>query len=273
MGGAGPRGVSVGLLSGRVKRRGLVGGWIGVVGVASALGWGSVSNGVVAHAATPRGIAVPVARALRCVRILCNVGNPYVVDYSGTETLLTLSAPAGQPFSQAGRKLYIKLKWDLKLFRNKKTNAVEKESVKVSGVVDLTLPDNPTLDCTGQYTLTATNKSTAIENTYINIVTGPKALVQTHGIPAAGAPCNDSGLHPFFSSQAFQTKFNQAFQPVFTVPCSAISKAGGVWSKPFNFGPRTNPAGLSTVGLGPMEATIRSKVVISDVTCVTGVFG
>ena len=159
------------------------------------------------------------------------------------------------------------------LLRNKKTNAVEKRSAKVSGVVDLTLPDNATLDCTGQYTLSTPDATLAATDTYMNIGARTKTLVWTSGMPRARAPCNDSSRHPLFASQAFQARCDQAFQPRVTVACSAIRNAGGTFSKPFNFGPRMNPAELGTVGLGQMEATIRSTVVVRDVTCATGLFG
>jgi hypothetical protein len=140
-----------------VRGRAFVGGWVGIAAAVACL---SASNDVAAAAATPlvaaRGAAVPQERALRIVcSHSCFIRNPYEVDYSGTETLSTLHPVPSQPFSQAGRKLYIKLKWDLRVFRSKDTNDVIKRSAIVSGVVDLTIPDSPTADCTAQYSLSA----------------------------------------------------------------------------------------------------------------------
>jgi len=266
----GGKGPGVGLRSRRGKPRAPVAGWLVFVAVACGVGWVS-SNGVAARAAAPRRLPVAIPAHLSCVRIL--VCSPYEVHYSGVETLLTVPAVAPQPFFQAGRKLYIKLRWDVKVERNKTTNAPGEHSAKRSGIVDLTIPDSPTLDCTAHYTMSSADADHAITYTYMNIVAGGKTLVWTSGIPAAAAACNDSSPHPQFASQAFQDRFDRVFQPRFTVSCSMLNKGGGKVSKDFNFGPRKDSAGLGTVGLGQMEATIRSKVVISGVTCKNGLFG
>ena len=232
-----------------------------------------VAARAVAPAGATHGAAAPQVRAdeIRCSRVLVCVGRVYEVDYSVTETLSTLPAVPSQPFYQAGRKLYIKLKWDLKVFRSEDTNAVVQRGAKVSGVVDLTIPDQQTLDCTAPYSLAAATVNDELDNTYVSIVAGPKALVWTLGIPKAGAACNDSSVTPLFTNPTFQSQFDRKAQPRFTVPCRPLTKAGGTWSKPFDFGPRASPAELSTVGLGQMDVTIRSKVVIKGVKCAKGV--
>jgi hypothetical protein len=257
---------------GRVRRHAFVGGWVGIVGIATAVAWVSMSNAGAARAAAPLGAtrraAQPQERALHlaCSRS-CFVRDPYEIDYSGTETLDTLRPVPSQVFYQAGRKLYIKLKWDLKVFKTKDTGVLVQHGLKVSGIVDLTIPDSPTNDCTAPYSLDAAIASDELDNTYISIIAGPKALVWTLGIPEASAACNDSSVNPGFPNPTFRFQFEQAAGPHFSVPCERLNKAGGTWSKAFDFGPRANPAELSTVGLGQMDVTIRSKVVVKGAKC------
>jgi hypothetical protein len=108
----------------------------------------------------------------------------------------------------------------------------------------------------------------------VSIVAGPKALVWTMGIPEAGAGCDDSSPNPFFTDPAFESRFERAAGPHFTVPCGAINRARGTWSKAFDFGSRASAAELTTVGLGQMDVTIRSKVAVKGVKCSRGtIFG
>lgn len=236
--------------------------------------WVSAGGDATARAPATRGLAPPVTTdgvmfcesASKCER--------YEVDYSGTEILSTLPAAPNQPFYQAGRKLYIKLKWDVTVVRNKTTNAVVHKHVSVSGVVDLTIPDDTSLDCTAHYSLSAAAATTQADNTYVSVVAGSKALVWGAHIPDAVAGCLDSSVNPAFVSPAFRAAYDRAAAPHFTVPCKAIAKGKGDVSRTFDFGPRANAAELTTVGLGQLEATIRATVTISGASCNRGqVFG
>lgn len=259
----------------RVRRHHIVVGWIAGVVIAIGVAWASAGSDAAARAAATRGVAAPVTTdGVMFCRVPSSKCVNYEVDYSGTEILSTRPAVPSQPFYQAGRKLYIKLTWDLVVIRNKTTNAVVRKNVTVSGFVDLTLPDNISLNCTAQYALSAAAATAQADNTYISVVAGPKVLVWGAHIPDAVARCLDSSVNPTFVSPAFRALYDRAAGPRFTLPCRAISKADGDVSRTFNFGPRANPAELTTVGLGQMEATIRSTVTISGVSCSRGqVFG
>jgi hypothetical protein len=243
--------------------------------VAIGVGWASAGTDAAAPAAAASGAPASFTTdGFMFCRVPASKCIDYEVDYFGTEILSTRPPTSSQPFFQAGRKLYIKLKWDLQVIRNKTANAVVHKSATVSGVVDLTHPDDPRLDCTAQYSLSAAAATAQAENTYISVVGGPKVLVWGAHIPNAVATCLDSSVNPAFVSPAFRALYDRAAAPHFTVPCSAVAKADGHLSRKFDFGPRADTAELSTVGLGQMEATIRSTVVIRDVTCAHGqVFG
>jgi hypothetical protein len=242
---------------GRVRRHAVIGWWVGIVAIATLVAWLSLSRGAAARLACSRSCLIRV----------------YEVHYFGTETLATLPPTPSQPFYQAGRKLYIKLKWDLTVLKTRNNDATAGRGFKLSGVVDLTIPDSPTHDCTATYSLDPATVRYLLDNTHVSITAGSKALVWTLGIPRATAACGDSSVHPLFTDPKFQSEFNQAAAPNFTISCKALNKARtpGTGSRAFDFGPRASPAELSTVGLGQMEATIRSKVVIKGVKCAKGV--
>jgi len=61
--------------------------------------------------------------------------------------------------------------------RNKTTNALVHKRVTVSGVVDLTLPDDQSLNCTAHSSLSAAAASAQAYNTYVSVVAGLKVLV------------------------------------------------------------------------------------------------
>jgi hypothetical protein len=260
---------------GRVRRHAVVGGWVGIVTIAVLVAWLSTSNEVSARVAATVGSTHGAAPAQKqAPRIACSRScfiKVYEINYSGTETLTTLPPNPSQPFAQAGRKLYIKLKWDLTVLRTRNNDAVDKRGFKVSGVVDLTIPDSPTGDCTSTYSLDRASVKYLLDNTFVTITAGSKAQVWTLGIPRATAACGDSSVHPLFTDPTFQRNFDQAAQPRFLIHCRALNKARGTGSRTFDFGPRASQAELSTVGLGKMEATIRSKVVIKGVKCGKGV--
>jgi hypothetical protein len=258
----------------RVKRPQPVFGWIAAAAIAIAVAWACAGTDAAARPAM-RGASAPARTAgFMFCRVPASKCVNYEVDYSGTEVLSTRAPTPGQPFFQAGRKLYIKLKWNLEVVRNKTTNALVHKRVTVSGVVDLTLPDDQSLDCTAHYSLSAAAATAQADNTYASVVAGPKVLVWGAHIPDAVAACLDSSVSPTFVSPSFRALYDRAAAPHFTIPCKAVAKADGHVSRPFDFGPRANSAELATVGLGQMEATIRSTVAITDVTCSHGqVFG
>jgi hypothetical protein len=203
-----------------------------------------------------------------CARVFVCI-HSYEIHYSGVETLDTLRAPRSQPFYAARRKLHLKLKWDFTVERDYKTGAVDKRQAIVSGTADLTIPDNPSLDCTSPLRLSPTDANLWLDGMYVNPVAGPKALVWTEGLPrrAAGS-CSDSSPAPLFTSSGFQARYNAAAQPRFSVACTVLNNGGGTWSEKFNFDGASR-AELSTVGLGKVDVTITSTVTLKRLKCST----
>lgn len=253
-------------------------GVVAVATVAPKLSTGGIAaaRAATAHTSAPSA-AAPRARAagVEFHRIA------YELHYFGSEKLYTLKPTPSQPFYQAGRSLYIRLSWDLRVYREYKTGLVLKPRnrapfpVTATGVFDLSIPDNPSLSCSAPYTLDHAAARLELNNNYVNIETGPKALAWTTGPPQVQNACSlDSSPVPNFASASFQAKYQAAMSPHFMVPCSELDNATGSWSphKPVVFN-GTSPAALGTVGLGQMKVFVQSTVVLTGVECVKGQFG
>lgn len=240
---------------GPLRRRSAVAVCVGVAGVSAGLA-----------AAT-----LPAHAAITCSRVLVSsCSAAYEIDYAGSETLSTLPATSKQPFYQAGRTLHVKLKWDFKVFRDYKTSGVVGREAKASGFADLTIPDNTSLDCTTSLKMAAADANAELDNTYVNLMAGPKVLVWTAGLPRrVSSSCNDSSPAPVFTAPGFQARYDKITQPRFTVSCSELSKLGGTKTEKFDFTGKS-AAELSTVGLGKVAVTIRSTVSLKRLKCATG---
>jgi hypothetical protein len=264
----------------RLRRRLAVSVCVGVAVVATvalelSAGEIAVARAAIAHTSA-RSAAAPSARAagFEFHRIA------YELHYFGSEKLYTLKPTPDQPFYQAGRSLYIRLSWDLRVYREYRTGLVLKPRsgdrfVTATGVFDLSIPDNPSLSCSAPYTLDHAAARLELNNNYVTIETGSKALAWTTGPPQVQNACQlDSGPVPTFKLTSFQAKYQAALSPHFMVPCSKLDNATGSWSpdKPVVFN-GTSPAELGTVGLGQVKVFVQSTVVVTGVKCVHGQFG